>query len=155
LLRAVILRRVEPVNGERLALLDAAERGGGPPLLEDVLRAFLEPTVWLARQPGGAVFVRMMGRLYMDDILPQLLRREFGPLMERFDATLRRALPELPAQELHARVLMAIGAMAFALRSIPNTRNAAEAEAHVDRLVAFIAAGLRAPVPALAGKENC
>ena len=47
LLEAVILRRLEPVNRERLAMLEACEHAarGGPPAVEDILRAFIEPTV--------------------------------------------------------------------------------------------------------------
>jgi AcrR family transcriptional regulator len=49
LLEAVILRRAEPANRERLALLNACEleAGTGQPSLEGVLRAFLKPGFWL------------------------------------------------------------------------------------------------------------
>lgn len=55
LLKAVILRRVGPVNAERLAMLDACERaaGGGRLEVEKVLEAFLVPTFRMARKSGG------------------------------------------------------------------------------------------------------
>src|SRR5579862_23044 len=45
LLDAVILRRLEPINRQRLALLDDCERAAlrGHPSLESVLEAFLAP----------------------------------------------------------------------------------------------------------------
>src|SRR5205807_225879 len=52
LLDAVILRRLAPVNRERLELLDACEQAG-PPSLEAVLEAFLAPAFRLGRDPNG------------------------------------------------------------------------------------------------------
>ena len=43
LLFAVVERRVNPVNAERLRLLDTLESGPEPPELEAVLRAFIAP----------------------------------------------------------------------------------------------------------------
>jgi AcrR family transcriptional regulator len=158
LLKAVILRRVGPVNVERLAMLDACERAAGAGRLEveKVLEAFLVPTFRMARQSGGDRVVRLAGRLYVEDVLPRLVEAELGPVGARFESALRRALPELPPLELRARIHLAIGAMAQALRGapyLPRLSEADEAEAAVERLVAFLGAGFRAPVGALAGRE--
>src|SRR6266852_9905037 len=47
LLEAVMIRRLEPINQERLRLLDACEQNanGGRPPLEAVLEAFIAPAV--------------------------------------------------------------------------------------------------------------
>src|SRR5712675_1130282 len=47
LLEAVMIRRLEPINQERLKLLDTCERNanGGRPPLESVLEAFIAPVV--------------------------------------------------------------------------------------------------------------
>src|SRR5882762_8389834 len=47
---AVILRRLEPINRERLALLDSYEK----PTLEQVLEAFLAPAFRKSREARGA-----------------------------------------------------------------------------------------------------
>jgi len=157
LLRAVIHRRADPVNQARLARLEEIERrtDGADPAVEEVLEAFLAPTLQVLQTPGGSVFVRLMGRLYAEsDILPQIIRGEFGGMLDRFGAALRRALPQLPQQELFWRIAFAIGAMSQALRGAKNLPllsgglcDASEARAAMARLVAFLSAGFRAPVP--------
>lgn len=158
LLEAVILRRVEPVNAARLALLDECERaaGGGPPELENVLKAFLVPTLQVAHKSarGGMTFVKLMGRLYAEgEHLPRIFRTHFGLLLKRFDDALRRALPDLPPEELFWRIHFAMGAMAFTLRGNEELRimsgglcSTDDPEGALERLVAFVSAGMRAPL---------
>ena len=159
LLKAVVMRRAGPVNEERLALLDAHERaaGAGPLTLESVLEAFLLPTFRVARQPGGDRVVRMVGRLYVEDVLPQVVAGQFAQVLLRFDAALRRALPDLPQQELRWRVHLAVGAMAQALRGAPYLPSLSEPHAEaqaVARLVGFLSAGFRAPLAEAAAREG-
>ncbi len=147
LLEAVILRRAEPANRERLALLNACELEavGGRPSLEGVLRAFLKPSIRTAVDPslGGAVFMRLVGRLHAEgNVLARVLASHFLPVLQRFEAALRRALPELPPEELYWRVHLAIGATTQALRGAES----ADPETSLDRLVRFVSAGLRAPL---------
>ena len=158
LLCAVVMRRAGPVNAERLALLDACETaaGAGPLPVAQVLDAFLTPTFHMARQPGGELVVRMIGRLYVEDVLPRLVAPLFAEVMERFLNACRRALPELPPEELHFRLHCAIGAVAQALRGaafLPPLSNENEVNLARERLIAFLAAGFRAPVAALPVKE--
>jgi hypothetical protein len=65
-------------------------------------------------------------------------------------------VPELPVEELRTRVHYAIGAMAQALRGSPYLTplcDGDEVERTVERLVAFLCAGFRAPVRSIASKE--
>src|SRR6185295_6139770 len=68
LLDEVLKRRLEPVNRERLAMLDACEQavGNAPPPLEGVLTALIEPPLRLARDPEFTSFVKLMGRVIVD-----------------------------------------------------------------------------------------
>jgi len=159
LLEAVILRRSVPANQARLALLDELEREAGddPPVLEGVIEAFIAPTFRMARDPhsGGMVFMHLMGRLHAEgDLLPGIIQAHFGEVLRRFGAALRRALPELPSQELSWRVNLAIGALAQNLRSgspdpvaIADLSVSFDSETALERLVAFLSAGFRAPLP--------
>src|SRR6266568_5015485 len=63
LLDGVVLRKVGPVNEQRLALMDQceAEAGTGPLAVEKVLEAFLVPMADAAA--GNPQFVRLMGRV--------------------------------------------------------------------------------------------
>jgi AcrR family transcriptional regulator len=165
LLEAVILRRWQPANRDRLAMLDVYEReaGGEAPPLEKVIKAFVAPTFRMARDPasGGMVFMQLLGRLHAEgDLLPRFLTSQFGEVLERFGLALRRALPDLPPEELIWRLHFAIGALAQTLRggskdleAISDVSLCFNSEAALERLVAFLSAGFRAPVPVYSIEE--
>jgi AcrR family transcriptional regulator len=163
LLEAVVLRRAEPVNRERLELLDRCEReAGGAPSLEHILEAFLLPGFRIAGEHGGSVFVRLMGRVHAEGgVLPRVLIKHFAPMMRRFFDALRRAVPDVPTEELFWRMHFSIGAMSQALRGADELAamsgglcDPSDREAAAQRLVAFIAAGLRAPVAIPTGETT-
>lgn len=163
LLEAVILRRSVPANRERLALLDQFEKEGegNPPSLKKVIEAFVAPTLRMSRDPqsGGIVFMKLLGRLHAEGVLlPRILTSQFGDVLERFGAALRAALPDLPPEDLSWRLNLAIGALAQTLRggskdletisNLPlSVSPASDSENVLERLVAFLSAGFRAPVP--------
>src|ERR1039457_5805168 len=100
LLDAVVLRKVTPVNDARLAWLDRAEAeaGSGPLKVEKVLESFLIPTAEMAS--GNPEFVRLMGRMQTEGMMPRLVEKHFHVMGLRFVAALRRAIPELTEEEL-------------------------------------------------------
>ena len=165
LLEALILRRSVPANRERLALLDRFEKeaGGDPPSLEKVIEAFVAPTLQMSRDPqsGGIVFMKLLGRLHAEGVLlPRILTTQFGDVLERFGAALRAALPELPPEELSWRLNLAAGALAQSLRggskdleTISKFPLSFDSENVLERLVAFLSAGFRAPVPTHANQQ--
>lgn len=157
LLEAIVLRRAEPANRERLELLERFEREAGdqPLALEKVIEAFVEPAFRVARDPsrGGPVFRQMIGRLYAEgDMIPRILASHFRPLLERFGEALQRALPALPPDELFWRIHFAFGAITQALRGgrdweiADSPLRESDAELTINRLVAFVSGGFRAPV---------
>jgi AcrR family transcriptional regulator len=153
LLEAVLVRRVEPANRERLAMLERCEReaNGGPPSLERVLEAFLVPTFRIAadRSHNGQRFVRLMGRLHAEsDLLPGMIASRFGPVLLRFGEALSRALPEMPPRELYWRSWLAMGAAAQVLRNPPP-----DWEPTLRRLITYLSAGFRAPVETAQAQE--
>ena len=108
LLDAVILRRLEPINRQRLELLDAAESSArpAPPSLEAVIEAFLAPAFHMVasdRQRGGNL-ARLMGRILTSDktLVPRM-KQHMSELLGRFIQALQNAAPELPS----ARALLA------------------------------------------------
>jgi AcrR family transcriptional regulator len=151
LLAAVVTRKMGPVNEARLAALEHVEQeaGDGRLDLEKVLEAFFLPTTSVAgRNPQ---FVRLMGRIYAEGLMPELVQRHLRPTTSRFLAALRRALPELPQEELMWRVHFMVGAMAHTMCGPPVFPGIAHGPAdyprRMERLVAFLNAGFRAPVP--------
>lgn len=155
LLDAVVMRKVGPVNEARLAELAKVEQEAGDGRLdvEKVLGAFFHPTAAVAdRNPQ---FVRLMGRIHAEGMMSQLVQKHFRPTTGRFLAALRRALPGLPQEELMWRVHFMVGAMAHTMCVAPLFPGVADGPAdfprRMERLVAFLSGGFRAPV---AGSEE-
>ena len=156
LLDAVVTRKVTPVNEARVARLDKveAEAGSGPPDVEKVLESFLIPTADVAgRNPG---FVRLMGQMLAEGMMPRIVERHFRPTGMRFVSALRRALPGLVEEELLWRVHFMVGAMAHTMCRPPAfpllaPEGAADMEPRLRRLVTFLGAGFHAPAT---GKEK-
>lgn len=156
LVDAVIARRFEPVTKRRFEMLDRAEAeaGDGPLALERVLEAFFAPVLQPAA-PGLEHLKPLMGRMYSmpDDLIKRLFHNHLGPVVARFSAALGRALPELPDAERLYRLFFAAGAMVHVMnwsRLIPilsdGVVDPADTKALLNQLMAFTAAGLRAPV---------
>jgi len=153
LLDALLVRRLQPINRERLERLDAC---GPNASLEEVLEAFVAPAIRVSASPelGGREFVRLMGRLIVEDRLPNLIKQHFGVVLQRFTSALQKAAPELPAVELFWRMHFTAGVMAHTLRAGQDMElisgglcDASDVEAVTRRVVAYTAAGFRAPVP--------
>jgi AcrR family transcriptional regulator len=160
LLDAVVLRGAVPMNAERLALLDRYEKEAGPrPVpVEKVLRAILVPTFRTAER--SPQFVKLMGRLYGEGLMPAMVAKHFHPLVDRFMDAMRRSLPDLPPEELFWRVQFMFGAMAQILRGphlLPPPQSgvaAAGSEETVERLIGFLVAGFHAPAPVAAALKE-
>src|ERR1051325_8289765 len=99
LLDELVERKAGPVNAERLALLDAAKKAGnGRPLkVDEILDALLRPMATAASQNDQ--FVKLMGRLFAEGLMPHVARKHFHEVMKQFMAALREGLPDWPEQE--------------------------------------------------------
>jgi AcrR family transcriptional regulator len=156
LVNAVIARRFEPVTRRRFEMLDRLEtqHGSRPLPLEAVLEAFFAP-VMQPPAPGLEHIKPFIGRLYSmpDDFIKCLFHVHLAPVVARFNAALGRAVPELPEAERLYRLYFAAGAMVHVMnwsRVIPVISNGlvdpSDTKAMLDQLIAFVAAGFRAPV---------
>lgn len=118
LLRAVLSRRIAPMNAERLALLDELEATEGNPSLAEVTDAFLRPMLALHHDEEGRAFIRrLLARFYTDqgaEWIPFFVE-QFQVVKERFATAFRRCLPHLSPVEIAWRMHFSIGAAAHAL----------------------------------------
>ena len=157
LVRSVFLRRLEPLNNERLELLDALEitAAGSPIELAAILDAWVMPALRMGQSPEGKRFKRLLGRIYSEpgDSLQTLLRELFGEILQRFSAAIGRTLPELSTEELMWRVHFMLGAMIHTVADQPSIRalsgglcDPSDIEGVRRRLIDFVAAGLRSPL---------
>src|SRR5437870_6290329 len=121
LFHAVLTRRLDPMNQERLDLLTALERAAapGPVTCEQILSAMFVPALKLARdrERGGKNFLRLLGRAYADPapFIRQFLSRQYAPMIARFKTAFARTLPQLPARELSWRLHFLMGALSYTL----------------------------------------
>lgn len=163
LIKAAFSRRLGPLNRERLAYLDRLEKAAGGQALtvEQVVEALVSSALKLSKDPfkGGAVFLRVLGRTfaepasYMRNFLPE----QYREVVVRFKSAMRKALPQIPEEELVWRMHFMFGAMAYSmagndvLRLIASCRlaDADDPEAVIRRLIPFLVAGLQAPLPKL------
>jgi Tetracyclin repressor-like, C-terminal domain len=80
-----------------------------------------------------------------------LIREQYEELGQRFMEVAARALPDVPQAELYWRFKLVVGVLTYILADTDRTGRYAEDLSDVDgtvrRLVAFLAPGLRAPVP--------
>jgi len=164
LFQAVLTRRLDPMNQERVDLLTELERAYGPAPLpcDRILSAMFIPALKLARDParGGKNFLRLLGRAYADPapFIRKFLAEQYAVMIARFKAAFARALPSLPKKELSWRLHFIMGALSYTLAGTDALRLIAELtpaetandELLLNRLAPFLLAGLQSPVPELA-----
>ncbi len=157
LLDAVLERRARPANLERLAGLERLEErdGGAPPSIEEILSAFVVPGVRslqaLSDRRGLLARLRARVEAQPPDVVEALFRKHFGVVCARFLEALQRELPELDKQLVADRFRLALGTLScafsgnFDLDTIPgHSPQETPLEVKIQRLVEFLAAGLRA-----------
>jgi len=147
--------RAKPIADERMRLLDIADANGDPSI-EEILKAFLRPSLAIASDSrfGGRTFVKLRARLATE---PQatsrsILSREFDLSSRAFLAALGRALPDLPQIDLEFRFHFLLGTMLYTMADNGRIQDLTDGhcdpgdvEAALQHLVPFLAAGFRSP----------
>src|SRR5213595_1284543 len=161
LFQAVLTRRLDPMNHDRLTLLTRLEAEAAPKALscEKILTALFIPALTLARDPrrGGKNFLRLLGRAYADPapFIRQFLSAQYAEMIARFKSAFGRALPFLPRKELSWRLHFIMGALSYTLAGTDALKLIAELrpnesdddEILLRRLAPFLLAGLKTPLP--------
>ncbi len=148
LVRSVFERRLVPINRQRSELLDACLSGDGRPQLECVVRAFVLPPLQVLRRQHAPDFGRCMIRALAGRGGPC---EAFEGLIERFAEALSRALPGADPEGIFWRFHFMVGAMAYTVgmghlieEYSHGICSCDDLEETGERLVRFIAAGMRA-----------
>ena len=158
LFQAVLTRRLDPMNQERIRLLDDLEReaAGKPIACEKILSAMLIPALRLSRdeERGGKNFLRLIGRAYADPapFIRQFLSDQYAEMISRFKEAFLLTLPHLTRQELTWRLHFVMGALSYSLAGTDVLKLLAQAmpgesnddEMLLERLAPFLVAGLKA-----------
>jgi AcrR family transcriptional regulator len=161
LIEAMFNRHFGPFAQRTLKMIDEAEQKAGqkPARIEALLEALMRPIFEGSFCAGkrNVPFMRLMGRCQSEPSpeIQRLIRSHVQPGFSRFMTAVHRVLPELPSEELFWRIQFVTGAMHRALLvlsredlPLPNELKKLDAEGFLRRLVAFGAAGLRAPYTA-------
>ena len=164
LVEAVFRRRLDPMNTARIAELEKLEAEDRANSLEAIIRAFITPGLRLMEDArgGGRNFTRLLGRTYTEPnkAVRQLIGQMYAPAMQRYKAALERALPQMPREELVWRMHFMFGTLAYTLAATDTVQLIAgckpedryDARLLEERLTAFLAAGLTAPLKSLIKK---
>lgn len=160
----VFARRIQPVNRDRIARLDALERSAGPDkiTLEQILDALIRPVM---EGDGHDVkscenLMRLISRSFQEPNpeVKKFVEEQFVEVVRRFDAAILRVIPTLPQGELFWRMCFLHGALHQGMSKwllfdqMPHTvfnpaATKPSREGLIQSLIIFMAAGLSAAVP--------
>lgn len=161
----VFARRLEPVNRARIAALDAVEAAAGKRKvkLEQVIDALIRPAVEAKEEgaPNCDDFMRLISRCFQEPNVEvkKFVESQFAEVCRRFDSAILKAVPHLPPGELFWRMSFAFGALhhgqerwlRFDQMPHPSEHQPVkpDREGFIQRVIAFVAAGLSSPMPAV------
>lgn len=153
MLTLAIMHYTLPLNEERIARLESAERKspGKPLALEEIIDAFVRPIITQNRKTElpEALFYQLLGRIFAanGDGLSQAYEENFRQLSDRFMRALGKTLPTVPLDELASRFHFMSGGLIHLLthRELLGKRSGSPTtmEANLGRFIRFAAAGLR------------
>ena len=160
LFEEMFLRRIVPLNEERLARLKAClADAGGNPALESIVTAYVMPALQLtdaASAGARAIVVQYsLGRVLAMPEVNQMLARYYARVREVFVAALQQAVPHLAPHQVVWRYYWMGGSLMVAL-AVPSDPveapdGAVVAEDHglyktmPANLIAFLVQGISAP----------
>lgn len=154
LLAEVYTRHCEPLKRERMRLLAECRQNGTAGSLEQVLNAFIRPSLAVAHSSEDASFSRLRAILSAENssLLEQLVATNFDDTTRSFVKALCNCLPQLEREDVFWRFHFLLGAIYYTatgphrIKTLSRGRcDPADPEATARQLVRFAAAGFRAP----------
>lgn len=153
LVRAVYERSFQPLNEERLRMLDEAEAAadGAALSIEAVLRALFEPMVRAWQRNRN--FILLVGRLQSepDPQLSKFIQGLYGGLIERFLRAATRSVPDVTEGRLFFWIHFLFGGVVYTLLNSEDMERMHSGQnlldtpdAFLDELISFGATGLGA-----------
>ncbi|HLW24224.1 MAG TPA: TetR family transcriptional regulator [Steroidobacteraceae bacterium] len=156
LFAAVFRRRAQELNPERLAMLEQVQRDAlpGTPTLEQIVNAFTYPLLERSARggPGWKDFFALVAQVNNSpEWGPVLMTQHFDPLVEKFIAVLRAALPGCSPREIYWGYQFLSGALTLTFaetgridRLSGGLCDSSDLDSVHERLAPFVAAGFRA-----------
>lgn len=161
LIHAMLTRRLDGLNQNRLALLERFQSSLGSQLTcEHILGALFIPALQQSRcvEKSGPALLRLLGRAYTDPspFIRNFLRGIYADVAERFFDAFQTVLPHLPREELGWRLHFCIGSLSGILAGADTSSLIAdftqgqrlEDSQLIARLALVMVAALKAPLSA-------
>lgn len=161
LAKAVLERRIAPINAERMQRLDAMAQKRVTVAM--IVRAFVEPPLRAVGSASGdrgvspgSRLCRVFGRISVEQppFLREFLGVQFGEVGRRFAAALEEVSPGLTTATTWWRLHFVVGAMAHTLQNAAALThlsggrcNPDDVDQLIEELVAFAVGGLKARAP--------
>jgi AcrR family transcriptional regulator len=157
LVRHVLMRKSEPLNQRRMAYLEQF-RKEGKTALEDILYAFIAPALEMTKEAEGERYIKLLARVAIEPVgeVASELPKQYTEVLDQFVPAMIEHVPVLPAEELFWRIHFLLGTLGYCmagqdamlLSASKRLCNPDDIDAMIHRLVTFVAAGMRADVPA-------
>ncbi len=156
LFAAVFQRRAEQLNPERLAMLENMRRAAlpGTPTVEQIVNAFTYPLLERSARggPGWKSYFALVAQVNNSpEWGPVLMTQHFDPLVERFIAVLREALPGCESRDIYWGYQFLTGALTLTFaetgridRLSGGLCSSSDLDSVHERLAPFVAAGFQA-----------
>ncbi len=155
LLAEVYTRHCAPLKKERARLLAECSAARRTPTLEEVLDAFIRPSLEATQdENGGASFSRLRAILSAENssLLEQLVAQNFDESSKVFVKALCKCLPDLSREDVLWRFHFLLGAIYYTATGPHRIKilsrgkcDPSDPVATTRELIPFIAAGFRAP----------
>jgi AcrR family transcriptional regulator len=156
LMRAIIERRMEPINRERIQRLDSLVAKHAPEAIpvKDIFEALFRPLFEhaTAKKGNDHTFMQMVGRALTEpaDFMRKMHKEFFVQLSMRFLTELKRSCPQLSEQDLQLRFYLSVSTMLgtiseqVRLESISDGKlSGKDLDLICDELTAFVVAGFK------------
>jgi AcrR family transcriptional regulator len=158
LLERIFEKRCAPMNAERFRLLAECREGPDrPPLLEQILEAYLRPSfIWPSDPDGARRFLRLRAVLSHEHetLAADLISRHFNEVSRTFMRAIVDVLPQFTEEEVFWRFQFLLAAQYYTLSNpgrivilSEGKCDPSDAEESLRHMVPFCAAVFRAPVP--------
>jgi AcrR family transcriptional regulator len=159
LIEKIFEKRCGPMNQERMRLLaECRVDSDRPPLLEQILEAYLRPSLIWPNDPDGARrFLRLRAVLSHEHetLAADLISKHFNEVSRTFVSALVDVLPDFSEEEVYWRFQFLLAAQYYTLSNpgriviLSEGRcDPSDGEASLRHMVPFCAAVFRAPIPA-------
>lgn len=156
LIAAIFDRHCAPMIEDRRRRLAACEeKPGRPPLLEQIVEAFITPALDVSADTsgGGATFSRLRAVLAHENqaLAEELISKHFDSTSAQYVEALQRCLPQLSRADVYWRFHFLLGALYYTsvnpkrIRQLSSGKcDPANTAAAIREMVKFVAAGFRA-----------